>query len=322
VKLETSGALGITHLRSMMGVMMSSVTDDTWRPLGVDDDATIAQYDALHDGVPNWMASAFWAWVLSAITQRRRYRDGSGLVAMLDTALVEQMCQQLRIPLPNLRAGEVSAAKGKTQLAAAMAHLRAHADPLQIADYLLAFGERGDRNELAEVLERSKSAWRIGRRAGRDGLERRVPQGVQVAVDAVIQRSGRAGSRLARAWEELHGLGGNPSEAYRLAIQAVEDAAIPVVSPANHSATLGTVIRQMEDQKNWSLPLAREDARATTGATVVALMRMIWHGHHDRHGGLPVASGGVSYEEAAVAVSSAVVLVDWFSAELVQRTAN
>ncbi len=303
--------------------MMSSVTDDSWRPLGVDDDDAVAEYDALHDDVPEWMTGAFWAWVLSAITHNRSYRDGSGRVPMLDVVLAEQMCQQLRIYLPNLRSSAVSAARGDSQLTSALQRLRVHPHPLQIADYLLAHDGHGDRDELEGILERSKSAWRIGQRAGRPGLERRVPSGVQVAVDAVIARSGRAGARLARAWEELHGLGGNPSEAYRLAIQAVEDAAIPVVSPKNSAATLGTVLKQIEDQKNWALPLAREDARAATGSTVVALMRMIWHGHRDRHGGQSTGpEDNVSQEEAAVAVSTAVVLVSWFSAGLVRRSTD
>jgi hypothetical protein len=192
---------------------------------------------------------------------------------------------------------------------------------LRIADYLLARGGHGDSAELEALLERSNSAWRVGTRANAPGLERRVPLGVQVAADAVMQRSQDAGVRLAKAWGELYGVGGTPTEAYRLAVLAVEDAAIPVVSRNNPSATLGTVLKQMEDQKDWRLPMLREDARAETGDTIVAMMRMIWTGQHDRHGGKPARPGNVSQAEAEVAVSAAVALVSWFSSGLVQRGA-
>ena len=30
-------------------------SETSWRPLGIDSDEEIAEYDALHDGVPEWM---------------------------------------------------------------------------------------------------------------------------------------------------------------------------------------------------------------------------------------------------------------------------
>src|SRR4051812_44112914 len=114
------------------------VTDETWRPLGVDTDEEIAEYDALHDGVPEGMASAMWAWVRLAITVNRRYRDGSGSVPMLDCDLTESMCQTLRIPLPALRTASINRDVGNAQLKAAMTALQAHSRPLQVVDCLLA----------------------------------------------------------------------------------------------------------------------------------------------------------------------------------------
>ncbi len=72
----------------------------------------IAEYDALHDRVPAWMTSALWAWVRRAITVYRSYRDGSGSVAMLDSAKAERMCQTLRVPFPTLRAAAVGVDTG------------------------------------------------------------------------------------------------------------------------------------------------------------------------------------------------------------------
>jgi len=50
------------------------VTDEVWRPLGYESEDADA-YDALHDGVPNWMAESFWGWIKAQMTARAR---GSG----------------------------------------------------------------------------------------------------------------------------------------------------------------------------------------------------------------------------------------------------
>lgn len=297
---------------------MQPVSEDTWHPLGIDSEDDIAAYDALHDGVPNWLRSAFWAWVRDALTEFCSYSDLSGRVSMLDTDLAEQMCQTLQIPLPNLRARRVASDTGQKQLKEAIEALAKHTTPLQIVDYLLAHNGHAKAEDLDALLERGKSAWKVGIRSGKPGLLRRVPTGVHVAADSVMARAGRAGVRLAKAWEHLFGVDPNPSEAYRLAILAVEDAAVPVVSPNNSHATLGTVLKQIEDQKRWRLPMDREHVSAPSGEVLVGMMRMLWHGQHDRHGGQPSAPGNVSMEEATVAVSLAVALVHWFDAGLVQ----
>lgn len=292
---------------------------EAWRPLGVDSDDEIAAYDALHDGLPTWMSASFWAWVQYAITRYRRYPDGSGRLAHLDEDLTEEMAQTLRITLPNLRVTVASHAGGRQQLDAAMKALQQHGHPLQIADYLLAHGHNVNAETLDSLLERSKSAWHVGSRAGKPGLVRRVPLGVQVGADSVMNRAGRAGVRLAKAWEELFGPMPNPSEAYRFAILAVEDAAIPVVSPKNPTATLGTVLKQIEDQGDWQLPMTREHTKTPSRDVVLGMIRLLWHGQHDRHGGQPSAPGDVSFEEATVAVGLATTLVQLFDAGLIAR---
>lgn len=293
---------------------------DEWRPLGVDSDDEIAEYDALHDGIPSWMAAAFWAWVKAEITRHRRYSDGSGWVAHLDEDLAESMCQTLRIPLPNLRVNGTDGAAGQKQLDLALQVLTKNANGLQVADYILAHGKTPKEDALEALFVRSKSAWAVGTRSGKPGLVRRVPLGVQVGADSVMGRAGRAGVRLARAWENLYGIQPNASEAYRLAILAVEDASVPVVSPANTRATLGTVLKHMEDQGDWALPMSREDSRSPSGDVIVGMMRTLWHGQHDRHGGQPSAPGNVSRAEAIVAVGLATTLVQWFDAGSIART--
>ena len=295
------------------------MVEETWRPLGVDTEEQVAEYDALHDDVPDWMDAAFWSWVKDTITVRRCYYDGSGNFAMVNEALVEAMCQTLRIALPDIRPWEISGSVGLDQFKKVMPTLRRADKSLAIADYLLAHEDRANSEELEALLTRAKSAWTVGSRAGRPGLVRRVPSGVQDAADSVMDRTGRAGIRLAKAWEQLYGIQPNASAAYGLAIKAVEDAIVPVVSPTNERATLGTVLAQVEQQADWKLPMEREHDRAPSREVLIGMMRLLWHGQHDRHGGQPSAPGDVSIEEATVAVSLAVTLVNVLHAGLVSR---
>lgn len=293
--------------------------NDRWLPLGIDSEDAVAAYDALHDGVPRWMETPYWAWVQESVSVNRRYRDGSGRFEMLDEILVESMCQTLSIYTPNLRASEPGPYEGHQQITSAMKALRAHAAPLQIADYLLAHGGHGVPKNLDGILKRSRSLYQVGIRAGRSGLTRRVPLGVKENADSLFARSGSAGVRLAKSWEALYGINPDASKSYGLAIKAVEDAAIPHVSPANGRATLGTLITQIRDQKNWSLPMLREQEGNISGDVILHMMRLLWNGQHDRHGGQPSAPGDVTFDEAQVAVSLAVNLVQLFSAGLVER---
>lgn len=173
---------------------------------------------------------------------------------------------------------------------------------------------------LETLLERSKSLWQVGIRSGKPGLVRRVEQAVKDNADNVMAESGRAGVKLAKAWAFLYGLDPNASEAYRYAIQAVEAAAIPVVVPPTaNEPTLGKVISQMESQKNWTLPMLREHTSAPTSEVLVAMMRVLWRGQHDRHEGESALPGSVNIEEAKVAVGLAVTLVQWFNDGLIER---
>jgi hypothetical protein len=298
-----------------------AVTEETWRPLGVDSDEDIAEYDALHDGVPEWMATAFWTWIRESITIIRTFSDGSGRIPMVRETLTEEMCQSLKIPLPPIRMSENGRNEGRAQFKIAVEALANSGKALAIADYLLAHADHARADVLEAVLSRAKSAWAVGTRAGRRALTRRVPLGVHVAADSVMDRAGRAGVRLARAWEELYSIEPNASAAYGLAIKAVEDAAIPVVSPTNSRATLGTVLAQIESQGDWRLPMEREHDKAPSTEVLAGMMRLLWHGQHDRHGGQPSAPGDVSVEEATVAVSLAVTLVNLFSSALFARAA-
>lgn len=191
---------------------------------------------------------------------------------------------------------------------------------LRMADYLLSI----QTNEqpavsLNAILEESGSMWKTGKRSGVSGLIRRVPDGVQSAVDKAISSGNHAGDRLGKAWEAAFGLDPNPSHAYSLSVKAVEDAAVPVVSPNDAAATLGKIISQMRNTGDWGLPLAREDKYAPTSATLLSMMKMLWAGQADRHGGHHDPDLVVTQEAAEVAVMTAATLVQWFTSGAVAR---
>lgn len=288
------------------------VTDDVWRPLGFEDDL-VANYDALHDGVPPWMEESFWGWMRRQfVYQTGSSGYGSGSRSVFNENLVldiERVCR-LRIG-PTDNAPSVGMRIVRTALSGVSAELR-------VADYLLSRDRVTAPDTFDKLLGEAGSAWKVGERAGKRGLVKRVPEGVQRNADAVMASSGAAGVKLARAWERAFGVTPDPTGAYALAVRAVEDAAIPVVVPKQNGASLGHVIGQLASDGDWSLPLTREDPNATTASIVLAQCRAVWRGHHDRHGGSPGAPA-VTQEEAETAVSLAVTLVQWFASGMVAR---
>ncbi len=291
---------------------------DGWRPLGVETDTEVAAYDALHDGITEWMKEPFWDWVkLNLVSQAYDY-DGFDML-VLDNSFVLEMSQILQIPVIGLTVTPSSSDWARNQINKVVSQLMDSQKGLQIADYILAFKEGSSSEKLEEILFRSKSKWTIGERYEHLGLIARVPMGVKDSLDIALSRSSRAGRDLAQAWEDLYGLNPDPSNAYRLSVRAVENAAIPIISPNNTRATLGTVIRDMENQKRWKLPLSREDSRALSSEVLLKMMKMLWVGQHDRHGGQS-DSTAVSIDEATAAVAVATTLVHLFDAKLVTST--
>lgn len=299
------------------------MTDEMWRPLGVETDEEIAEYDALHDGVPEWMSTTFWEWIRESISEPhvQRYAYSEEKFRMPRTALLERMAHSLRISMPSAKWNEPDNYTGGQLVSRAMAALKAHHLPLQIADFLLAFGNP-NRDVLQQMLQRSNSAWVIGKREGHHGLVRRVPEGVQIAADATMASSGAAGARLAEAWESLYGVTPNESEAYRLSVKAVEAAAIPRVCPQDSKATLGKVINVIHNQAGWNVETGRADSSAPPVDVLLGMMRMLWTGQHDRHDGSPEAQTPMTFDQAAVAVHLASTLVAWFAGGYVTRNST
>jgi hypothetical protein len=92
-----------------------------------------------------------------------------------------------------------------------------------------------------------------------------------------------------------------------------------VVSPANTRATLGTVIRDLENQQQqWQLAIIVPTGTASI-TPLIGMLRLLWQGQTDRHGN-PGPTIAPSSEAAVAAVHLAATLVQWFQAGMVGRS--
>lgn len=217
------------------------------------------------------------------------------------------------------RSGPHSHSKGMQALSYFMSGL-SQAHLWRFVDFLLSelYRSSDQIKRLDGYLLEAGSAWRVGTRQGKPGLLRRLPDGVKTAAEAAMQKP-NAGKRLALAWEETFGVSPDPSNAYALAVKAVEDASIPVVPTGKSEPTLGDVIRTISNG-TWKLPHLREHDLAPTHDVLVGMLRTLWRGHHDRHGGpSTVGVPAVTQNEAESAVILAVTLVGWFESGHIQQ---
>lgn len=268
------------------------------------------QYDALHEDIPDWLAPSLALWLDAA------FRDPSARITgrTYNVELILKCERKLRL---SGLAEDVRNFGGEVLISN-------YDDPATFAvvDFLVHDSPFGGAYELETMLEEAGSAWKVGTRNGVAGLERRVSAAVQEAADHVMSQAGDAGQRLSEAWHAAFGLKPNSSQAYGLAIKAVEDAAAPVVSPKNRKATLGMISGAIRDQGDWSLPFDEEDDHFPSGTTVRAMMRTLAAGQTDRHGGAEGNHSPITQEAAEAAVMLAVPLVQWFTSSAVQRRAT
>ena len=295
------------------------MAEAAWIPFGVEYESP-AEFDGLHDGIPDWLAESFWAWVETRFTHSRAYRAGGNThyeysfrTPLLRKA--ERVCRY-RVEYTG------------TEVADGMNYVRTRTSAagleLRLADFLLSEGEGGTRgnDDLDLMLLQAGSAWTTGHRSGRPGLLKRVEGGVQSSAEQVFSSAGHAGHRLSDAWTAAFGIDPNPSYAYSLAIKAVEDATIPLVSPTDTTATLGKIIGQLRAGGDWSLPLDRETTEATSPNVILAMLKMLWAGQSDRHGGSEHSIVPISQAAAETAVLVAIPLVQLFTSGAISRRSS
>jgi hypothetical protein len=291
-------------------------TDEQWLPLGVEG-AGVVTFSEPWTEVPAWFQESLWQWLEQILIARGNGYNGNSDKFRVD--LLRQAERVLHVSLPVFENYHTST--GITSLRKAYAKLGPK-PLLMFLDFVLS-RLREDAPpilSLEGLLVEAGSGWSTGLRAGKPGLVSRLPEGVVAAVADVVQH-GKAGKRLAEAWDAAFGIDPKPSEAYRLAVKAVEAASAPIVIPNDPDPTLGKVIGRMLQGGQFRLPHLREEPNGTTSHDVLlANMKQIWWGQHDRHDGLTQSSlpDDVTQDEAESAVLLAVTLVGWFETGKVQ----
>jgi hypothetical protein len=278
-----------------------------WFPLGAE-----ASDDALYEDVPAWMRVPFWDW----IQERTRLSGPDSYYPDYTRFQGFDSVTRRKNPITS-----VVMSGGIERLQRVLSD----EDALQLADYCLATSDKtpwtDPHGDLELVLNAAGSAWRVGTRNGFTGLERRVPLGVQQAVETIAATPGHAGELLSEAWRAAFGRAPDAEKAYLKAVKAVEACAIPVVIPKDSAATLGRVVSQMRRDGDWAFPSDREDDRATPSAVVLGMVQALWTGHNDRHAGQADYSP-TSQRTAEAAVLIAVPLVQWFTSGTLTRSPN
>jgi len=278
------------------------------------DEAEAARYTALRKDIPDWLDASLWEWVRSEFVSPST-SSGSGSFSL---NLVRRVERILKVTTGWDGGSAYRPDVGFSYLRAAYVS-RSDVEVWRLVDFLCTEGVRRRVKPLQDLLTESGSAWMVGIRLEKVGLVQRVPDGVIDAAELIFKK-GSAGKRLATAWESAFGVDPDPESAYSRAVKAVEDASIPLVTPTNPNATLGTVIGEIRRSGTFQLPYLREHATAPTHDVLLSMLQMLWTGQHDRHGGpssVPVPN--VTQDEAESAVLLAVTLVGWFETGKVQR---
>lgn len=280
------------------------MTEHEWVPFGLTSKERLKR-QALVDGVPPWLHESLLTWIVRWCTEGRSYVNSTRAL------VIERETRVLLEPPNNLFGWKDLNLRARLERCDELEILR-------IAD-LICRQSQADAQELDSILLGGSSRWCVGVRHGHRGLVERVPAGVQDAVEHTISTAGQAGKELAEAWADVFGLNPDPSDGYRMAVKAVESAAIPVVCPTKTEATLGNVIGQMKQQGDWRPPFLREHPDSPTAEVLLGMLRTLWRGHYDRHGGATGVPSQVSKEEAEAAVLLAATLVYWFTSGAVRR---
>jgi hypothetical protein len=270
-----------------------------WTPPGHDP----IEHAALVPGIPAWIDAPIRGWVVERITN-----SGSGVIS--DSFLTAWDVSMRNDP-PHI--DRYAMTRG-----GAFWNALDSSEKLALLDFLIfldrdKYNAEDGRKSLEMYLRAGGSEWRVGMRGGEPGLEKRVPQGVADAAEAVMATSATAGALLSEAWHNAYGRSPDPEEAYEKAIKAVEEAGAEVVLPKNSNATLGTMIATVRDQGDWHLPLESPSASSAP----LEMMKALWEGQESRHGGNGYRKPTPAEAEAAVLL--AVPLVQFFIGKLLSR---
>lgn len=277
---------------------------------------TIRDDENLVDGVPVWMKGSAIAWIRRFTTESRgrdlRTRE---IIHGPSEDRIHAIERYLQINLPDDDENEYELQNNLIDYCQDEVHC------LDIIEAILATNNNVDQTveTMNAILIESGSKWKAIRQDGRAVLEERVDATTTEAFDSATGSGSDDSSQLLKkAWGFAFGRNPSPSEAYNYSIKAMEAATWPVITPNNHSATLGHILGEIRSNPNkWHSQITEK--QSDLGSTMlVNAMQLLWEGHTDRHGtSTPIP---VTQEAAEQAVFTAVMICAYFNRGYIVKT--
>ncbi|MEU5163833.1 hypothetical protein AB0G74_30050 [Streptomyces sp. NPDC020875] len=304
------------------------MTTSPWQPLS-DREAGLPVDQTVHEGVPEHLEPGLRSWIKELVVPESlvhrvvaALRLNSGAHAFGNDRLPSSARDLSRVPadllldvvdcLLYLDVGEVAHHEylvkhpnTTSPLAVIFAKPAKFVNPVDTLDALLA-----DSASAYQVREEDD--------VSHAGLERVVEATVADSAVTAMQQAESSGREdasvyLRSSWAKAYALRPDASGAYIDAVRAVEAVAIPLYASADPRPTLGAVIRELNDNgKAYSMVILDNKAVPAKVDTVLSLMKLLWHGHRDRHPG-GQTSAPITLEAAQAAVHIAVLLVQLLS---------
>lgn len=253
---------------------------DRWLPLSARE-GQARGFETLVDGVPPWLAGSLIEWVVPWF--QRPDRNYATITEDAPERLRETE-RVLHITL-NWSSGFHSAIGSLADQV-----LKDQQLFLNVVDYLLSRDwtvispARPFRVvRLNRILDEAGSLWAAVGENPR-ALTRRVSIEMSDLVARTTAGHEKPAEYLKIAWNQAYGRSPNASDAYRNAIRALESLLVPIVSPKNDRATLGTVIRDIQ-QAPKKFRLRLQPKLPLDGVLAFAdQLALVWTAQLDRHG--------------------------------------
>ena len=251
-------------------------------------------YSTLVEDVPDYLLGPLWDWCASDSRLTSDYLSEE----LNDQA--RMLCVSLRIPsaeyLDELKAhteDEPAVLLDMVDWILASEHDRATTDWSKMKQFKTSC------KQLDDLLFHGTSVWQVADPPNQ--LARRVSPELVSDFGAASGPNDLASNHLSLAWDAAWGRAPNPSEAFKGAVNAVEAALGPTVTPDDPRPSLGKMIAAIRDKpEKW-------DSRFGDSATVkmfTDLISTLWT-THSRHSDAPTNT----IEEAQDAVTIAVAVV-------------
>ena len=258
-------------------------------------------YFVLREGIPDTLLPSLLDWSLEHYTRPMRgIIVGSGrLVNQNRLNRLERIIEQKVLP-----DGHRSNDQALERIFATNPLLH-----IQAIDIALRWATTEWAEELGTYLDEARSVYCVGKDEDGDfQLQFRQSAEMIELIETEANQSGHAAIHLRNAWSKCFGLNPDPKGACREAVEAIEVAAKPVVTPTDSMPSLGKMCGAIRDKPDKWETNSEFDRSLES---VRSMMEMVWNEGRYRHGD-ESAPLEVSQEAAEMTVQTAVLLVTWF----------